>query len=549
MPRRSCGTRRRLDGTTPARGTRPHRRLDRVRRSGRSGSCAATPHAWPAVRSPSARWYRRDDAHPAPLHHRRDRPVALRPRRGGPRPDPDHARARQAQGDRQGHPAPDVAARRQPRAVRRADASALARGRTFDVVTQVSVGHAWLHLRDSLESAATAWYLAELADRSLEERHAAEPLYALLRRAYELLDAGMAPGRVARWYEMHLADELGAAARGGPLRRVRPGPRGRRARSAGCRRSAASCASAVPGRRTSGRGSRSRRSSCSRPTSASTSRRSPRSASARPSSARSRPRCATFVARRAGARRALAAVPRRGPDGAGRRPAGSVSAPDGGRGGRAGFAVAAGRRRRWGDLARGGRRAGRSAARRPDRGRLCVTTPSPPTCRGLGASPRAPRDAVVADLHADSLLLGPRPAQSRATRGHVDVPRLIEGNVALQVFAVATQVAAPPEHRAQRRPVRDDVILARPRPRLAAARRGASLLARALHLASRRTATAAQLGGPLRSSSDRRPTWPRTRPPDRATDRSTAGSSPSRAPTRSTATRPTSRSSPTPASG
>jgi len=86
---------------------------------------------------------------------------------------------------------------------------ALSRGRTFDVVTQVSVGHAWLNLRDSLESAATAWYLAELADRSLEERHPAEPLYALLRRAYELLDAGMAPGRVARWYEMHLLDELG----------------------------------------------------------------------------------------------------------------------------------------------------------------------------------------------------------------------------------------------------------------------------------------------------------------------------------------------------
>ena len=86
---------------------------------------------------------------------------------------------------------------------------ALARGRTFDVVTEVRVGHAWMGLRDRLESAATAWYLAELADRSLEERHAAEPLYALLRRAYELLDAEMAPGRVARWYEMHLADELG----------------------------------------------------------------------------------------------------------------------------------------------------------------------------------------------------------------------------------------------------------------------------------------------------------------------------------------------------
>lgn len=86
---------------------------------------------------------------------------------------------------------------------------ALARGRTFDVVTEVRVGHAWLRLRDTLEGAATAWYLAELADRSLEERHPAEPLYALLHRAYELLDAGMAPGRVARWYEMHLADELG----------------------------------------------------------------------------------------------------------------------------------------------------------------------------------------------------------------------------------------------------------------------------------------------------------------------------------------------------
>jgi DNA repair protein RecO (recombination protein O) len=85
----------------------------------------------------------------------------------------------------------------------------LARGRTFDVVTGVSLTRAFLRLRDSLESTATAWYLAELADRSLEERHPAAPIYLLLRRAYELLDGGMAPGRVARWYEMHLADELG----------------------------------------------------------------------------------------------------------------------------------------------------------------------------------------------------------------------------------------------------------------------------------------------------------------------------------------------------
>ncbi len=86
---------------------------------------------------------------------------------------------------------------------------ALVRGRTFDVVTQVSVSHAWLRLRDTLESAATAWYLGELADRSLEERHAAQPIYLLLRRSFELLDAGMASARVARWYEMRFADEMG----------------------------------------------------------------------------------------------------------------------------------------------------------------------------------------------------------------------------------------------------------------------------------------------------------------------------------------------------
>ncbi|HSW41000.1 MAG TPA: DNA repair protein RecO [Patescibacteria group bacterium] len=85
----------------------------------------------------------------------------------------------------------------------------LAKGRTFDVVTQVTMLHAWLGLHDRLEVTATAWYCGELLERSLEERHAAEPLYLLLRRAYELLDAGMTTGRVARWFEMRLCDELG----------------------------------------------------------------------------------------------------------------------------------------------------------------------------------------------------------------------------------------------------------------------------------------------------------------------------------------------------
>jgi membrane dipeptidase len=45
---------------------------------------------------------------------------------------------------------------------------------------------------------------------------------------------------------------------------------------------------------------------------------------------------------------------------------------------------------------------------------------------------------LIADLHADSLLWG-RNLLKESTRGHVDVPRLIKGNVALQVFLLPTK--------------------------------------------------------------------------------------------------------------
>lgn len=45
---------------------------------------------------------------------------------------------------------------------------------------------------------------------------------------------------------------------------------------------------------------------------------------------------------------------------------------------------------------------------------------------------------LVADLHADSLLWG-RDLLKRGSLGHVDVPRLQEGNVALQVFSIVTK--------------------------------------------------------------------------------------------------------------
>jgi len=92
------------------------------------------------------------------------------------------------------------------------------------------------------------------------------------------------------------------------------------------------------------------------------------------------------------------------------------------------------------------------------------------------------RHLLVVDLHADSLTWG-RDLRVRASYGHVDVPRLIEGGIALQALAVATKVPRRPsiEHNDARS---DDVIL------LAIAQRWPrstwrSLMARALYQADR----------------------------------------------------------------
>jgi membrane dipeptidase len=49
------------------------------------------------------------------------------------------------------------------------------------------------------------------------------------------------------------------------------------------------------------------------------------------------------------------------------------------------------------------------------------------------------RRLTVVDLHADSLLWD-RDLMARNARGHVDLPRLLEGNVALQAFTIVTKV-------------------------------------------------------------------------------------------------------------
>jgi microsomal dipeptidase-like Zn-dependent dipeptidase len=72
-----------------------------------------------------------------------------------------------------------------------------------------------------------------------------------------------------------------------------------------------------------------------------------------------------------------------------------------------------------------------------DRRMNAVERPADPFAVAEGAR-RLHAELRIADLHADPLLW-PRDLLARASNGQVDVPRLIEGRVVLQVFGVATQ--------------------------------------------------------------------------------------------------------------
>jgi len=118
--------------------------------------------------------------------------------------------------------------------------------------------------------------------------------------------------------------------------------------------------------------------------------------------------------------------------------------------------------------------------------------------RGPYAISPAARDLherlAIVDLHADSLLWG-RDLLQRSDRGHIDLPRLLDGNVAVEVFAVPTKV---PRHlNIERNDDRTDDI------RLVALVQGwpratwRSLLARAEYQAGRLETMAAGSGGRL----------------------------------------------------
>src|SRR5689334_17861557 len=60
-----------------------------------------------------------------------------------------------------------------------------------------------------------------------------------------------------------------------------------------------------------------------------------------------------------------------------------------------------------------------------------------PPYRASAAAQALHNKLLVADLHADSLLWK-RNLLERSTRGEVDIPRLQEGNVAIQAFTLVT---------------------------------------------------------------------------------------------------------------
>jgi len=101
---------------------------------------------------------------------------------------------------------------------------------------------------------------------------------------------------------------------------------------------------------------------------------------------------------------------------------------------------------------------------------------------------------TVVDLHADSLLWG-RDILQRVDRGAVDVPRLVEGGVALQVFAVATKV---PRHlNIERNDDRSDDITTVALVQGWPPATWRSLTARAEYQAARLAAMATRSGGSL----------------------------------------------------
>ncbi|MBO9400691.1 membrane dipeptidase [Shimia sp. R9_3] len=105
-------------------------------------------------------------------------------------------------------------------------------------------------------------------------------------------------------------------------------------------------------------------------------------------------------------------------------------------------------------------------------------------------------DLAIGDWHADTLLWK-RDVLDRADRGHVDLPRLIEGNVALQVFTAVTKSPAGQNYEENSADARDNITLLAV-GQLWPARTWDSIFERAVYQAERLQKAEAASGGQLR---------------------------------------------------
>jgi membrane dipeptidase len=121
-------------------------------------------------------------------------------------------------------------------------------------------------------------------------------------------------------------------------------------------------------------------------------------------------------------------------------------------------------------------------------------TLQPPPYTASAAAQALHRKLLIADLHADSLLWR-RDLLLRGTRGNVDVPRLIEGNVALQVFTAVTKT--PRGLNIERNNDRNDSVTLLMFAQLRSPSTWTSLTARALDMAARLRHFADESGGRL----------------------------------------------------
>lgn len=71
-------------------------------------------------------------------------------------------------------------------------------------------------------------------------------------------------------------------------------------------------------------------------------------------------------------------------------------------------------------------------------GRQMNPTLNPPPYRASPAATELHKNLLIVDLHSDALMWS-RDLLERGSWGHVDIPRLIEGNVAIQAFTVVTK--------------------------------------------------------------------------------------------------------------